>query len=376
MNNIKKILIVTNFYKPHISGITNYVEVLANFYSSKKIKRYILTGNTNNEKKISRVKNVIIIRSKILFNFGRGYFSLDLIKIFNYLSKKIDIINLHFPLVEILPIVLLSRKYKFITFHCMPPIIWSDIKSYFVSIYFYLSFTLSAILTKKIIVNTFDYYDMFFFSKLFRYKTKEIFPVLENRTTSSSDVNILSNNETPIIGFLGRICKEKGIDNIILASRLLNNKNIKHKILICGDLKDIRFKNYINNLKYKCKDNSSVKFLGKINENEKDNFYKKIHFLIFPSINYYESFGIVQLESMSYGKIVLSSNLKGVRIPVLKTNNGIILKNNNPESICKGIIECIELAKIKKQSNVLEDYNSNFSNNEFFYRYLKLIDIN
>ena len=43
----KKILIVTDYYKPHISGITTYIENFIKIYKNTNCEITILTGNFN-----------------------------------------------------------------------------------------------------------------------------------------------------------------------------------------------------------------------------------------------------------------------------------------------------------------------------------------
>ena len=117
---MKKILIVTDFYLPHKSGITTYIENLSNILK-KKFEITILTGNYNNRlKKTEYIKNVKIIRSKISLNLDRGFYSIDLIKDFLKESNKADYINIHFPLTEIFPIIFFTKKPIILNYHCLP----------------------------------------------------------------------------------------------------------------------------------------------------------------------------------------------------------------------------------------------------------------
>ena len=86
--------------------------------------------------------------------------------------------------------------------------------------------------------------------------------------------NVLKNNETPIIGFLGRICAEKGLKDLMKSSMILKENNFNHNLLIAGNLDDKRFKKYILHIKKLAKGNSNIKFLGLLNEKEKNNFLK------------------------------------------------------------------------------------------------------
>ena len=62
----KKILIVTNFFNPY-NGIGRFIIDLSNILVENNYRVIILTGNTENKKKIERNKGVIIYRSNLSF---------------------------------------------------------------------------------------------------------------------------------------------------------------------------------------------------------------------------------------------------------------------------------------------------------------------
>ena len=65
---MKKLLIVTDFYLPHRSGITTYIENLIKILN-QNFEITILTGNYNNSlKNLQQINNIKIIRSKTSFN--------------------------------------------------------------------------------------------------------------------------------------------------------------------------------------------------------------------------------------------------------------------------------------------------------------------
>ena len=371
---MKKILIVTDFYKPHISGITSFIESISNIYVKNRVRIILLTACHDLKlKRIERINRTIVIRSKIFLKISRGHYSFSLIKDFLFLSKRVDIINFHFPLAEIFPLCLLTNKTKITNYHCLPPRIGINFQSIF-NIYFSIVSILSLWMSDKIIVFSNDYFSSVPFSSYFKNKVYEIPPAVKQRINIKVNENVLRNNEIPIIGFLGRMCAEKGLKDLIKSSKVLKENNFNHNLLIAGNLDDKRFKKYILHIKKLAKGNSNIKFLGFLNEKEKNNFFSKINILILPSINSYEAFGIVQLEAMSYGKLVIASDLKGVRIPVNLTNNGLIIKDINSQQIAKKIIECTELAKIKTKKEVIDSLSIYFNELSFEKNYLNLIN--
>ena len=309
----KRILIVTNFYNP-FNGMGKFIIDLSTILQKNKYNIIILTGKTDkNTKNIERENGIIIVRSSISFRFSRGYFSFSLIKNFIRIQKKVDFVHFQFPLVEILFLTLLTRKTKILQYHCLPAFVVNDFKFIIANLYFSFSVFLSMFFCNKIITHTKDYFFSKFYYYLFKNKTIEIFPFIKNDNILENKYNKISNkDEIPILGFLGRICEEKGIEVIIKASKILESKNIEHEIVVAGDLRDKRFEININKLLNLSKNIKSINFIGKLDDDQKKKFFKKIDILLLPSINSFEAFGLVQLEAMSFGKLVISSALKGV----------------------------------------------------------------
>ena len=50
---------------------------------------------------------------------------------------------------------------------------------------------------------------------------------------------------------------------------------------------------------------------------EYSNYSNEIHILLLPSTNSFEAFGLVQLEAMNFGKLVIASDISGVRVPIV-----------------------------------------------------------
>ena len=117
----QKILIVTDFYKPHISGIVTYINQLLVYYQNDYKITVLTTKYSSELQSLESSGNVEIIRCKPLFKISRGYFSLSLILKFIKIYKNYKYINIHLPIVEILPLVLFIRKKNtIIHYHCLP----------------------------------------------------------------------------------------------------------------------------------------------------------------------------------------------------------------------------------------------------------------
>ena len=369
---MKKILIVTDFFLPHKSGITTYITNLINILKKQNFEVTILTCNYNGKlKELETIDNIRIVRSRSTFSFNRGFYSFDLIKKFKEESKKNDYINIHFPITEIFPLIFLTKKPVYLNYHCLP-----NDKSIFLKLiylYFYFFGIISILKSRKVIVFTKDYFYSFFIHKFFKKNIIEIPPFVEN-----SEENVFNEKKIHIdkikIGFLGRLGEEKGLKDLIIASEIMLNKKIEHTIDIAGDLNDMRFKKNIKNLFRLRGNNTCINFIGKLKENNKRIFYNNIDFLVLPSTNSFEAFGLVQLEAMSYGKLVIASNIYGVRIPIKYTGNGLLFEKNNPAEIVKCIIKMREMLKKTKKKKIIESYNKYFNKKEFEKKFTSLFN--
>ena len=155
-----------------------------------------------------------------------------------------------------------------------------------------------------------------------------------------------------IIGVIGRLHNAKGFDLAIEALKILQKKSTQKFILkIAGTGEEMA------NLQKKVKDlnlENDVEFLGWVT-NSKD-FFAQIDIFILPS--HVETFGLVILEAMKYGKPIIATNCDGPREILRHEIEGLIidLKSNEgiPNQIAKNVEKLIfdqELAnKLVKNS--------------------------
>lgn len=315
---MKNILIVTDFYEPHISGITKYISLQIKYLISQNYKVTILTTkHKENLKKYEFNKKLNIIRANPNIKISRGFFSLDLCFLYLKNIKKHDLIFIHFPLTEIGFLNFFLPKNKiFFFYHCIP-----TFDNFFLKIfksYFYLFSIFAMRKSKKVIFLSLDYANNIKLPNNLMKKSYEIPPYVNTKKIIKTIDSVFN------IGYLGRISFEKNLELLISSSIEINKKNIQHKLLIAGDDQDMRFKMYTNKLKKLSNQYSHISFIGKLSEKEKYNFLKKLNVFVLPSNNSLEAFGIVQLEAMSCNTPVIVSNLPGVRTIVNKTNNGYI----------------------------------------------------
>jgi glycosyltransferase involved in cell wall biosynthesis len=144
------------------------------------------------------------------------------------------------------------------------------------------------------------------------------------------------------IGFLGRFVEEKGIDVLVSAVPLVLERAPNTKFLLAGDHATVaggsefgRLRESLERLK------DSVEVLGRLSEEELFPFYRSLDLFLLPSVNSYEAFGMVQVEAMKSGVPVIASDLRGVRVPVMKTGNGRNVPPGDHRALADAILDWI-----------------------------------
>lgn len=131
-------------------------------------------------------------------------------------------------------------------------------------------------------------------------------------------------NKEFVFGFVGRITKDKGVEELINSFESLG---IPSKLLIVGNLeKDHNIDKYVLNSAYK---NSDIIFVGSVNNIEK--YYASMDVLVLPS--YREGFGNVIIESEAMGTPVIVSNIPGPKDAMLNGITGMLVEPKDVDEL-------------------------------------------
>lgn len=376
-----KILIVTPYYLPNISGITVYIQILAEELAKNGHKITILTSRHDLKSKIKETVNgVTIKRLKIIFKIGKGpIVPLFVTEIIKEVSKN-DVINCHLPQIESFWAAFWGKilgKKVFLTHHTDLSF-WKGIKNKLIDGIVFVSQFLAGLLCTKLISYTDDYAKNSYFLKRFPKKTIAIYPPIKFEEKGDlkleKKIDELVKNKKYIIGFCGRIAKQKGIELLIKSTKLLDKKlgENNYVILMVGPVKVIgeNYYDYIQN-KYSIILKNKFIFMDNIKREILSNFYKKIDLLVLPSNDRLESFGWVQIEAMSCGVPCVATNLPGMRVPVLETNFGELFNNRDEKDLAEKIEKVLKNGKKYYQNKCFKNLKK-FDYQESINKYEKL----
>lgn len=135
-----------------------------------------------------------------------------------------------------------------------------------------------------------------------------------------------------VVGFLGRIEENKGINLFLDAISLSKTKGIKAKIAGTGEM--------VHQLNDRIKQDRrlpTTKYLGAIAKSEVPQFFDDIDLFLFLSDRKGESLGLTALEALAASCPVLALDRGAVRDFVLHDENGYLVPQKDPQQIAKWV---------------------------------------
>ncbi|MCW4031851.1 MAG: glycosyltransferase [Candidatus Bathyarchaeota archaeon] len=137
-----------------------------------------------------------------------------------------------------------------------------------------------------------------------------------------------------VILFVGRIVPLKGIENLLKAMKYLSNKKIKLVVVGGDDYSRLEVKR-LKRLSYQLQVHKSVIFLSSMEQKILPYFYSASDVCVIPS--FYESFGLVALESLACGTPVITTDVGCMKSVINEPKTGYIISNNTPHNLANKI---------------------------------------
>jgi glycosyltransferase involved in cell wall biosynthesis len=169
---------------------------------------------------------------------------------------------------------------------------------------------------------------------------------------------------------VNRLARNKGVNYLIDALRILNNELNVKLILIGSGPEESNLKRKIGELKLKDK----VIHFKDIFDETKFQLIALADISVTPTL--FEGLPIVILEAMACGKPVVASNVTEVPQVVKHGINGFLVPPRDPEAIAKAALEIYEKGLIKvmgqESRRIAEDYDWNIICKKVLSEYVKL----
>ncbi|RIN15159.1 glycosyltransferase family 1 protein [Mammaliicoccus vitulinus] len=173
------------------------------------------------------------------------------------------------------------------------------------------------------------------------------------------DSNLMSEIQGQfIVGYVGRIVKDKGIEDLLKAFKLLENRFNKVKLMLIGSIEEGNSVSK-SDLNY-IMENENIIYIDHVEDPVK--YYNNMDVFIFPT--YREGFGNVSIEAQSVGVPVITYDVTGAKDTVLNNQTGFIVEAGNYKEIANKIEKLINDETLKKKfgENGERWVKSHFSN--------------
>ncbi len=351
------LLIATDYFYPHWTGISKSMLYMANRISAYFFCTVLTVRHKKNIKKEEIVNGVRIVRESFLFSVSRAKYSLSIIIRFIREAKNHDVIFINSPHTHIFLFSAIGKllRKKVVVFHQGDLILP---KGFFNSII-------------KIVFDLFTYMGLLFADTVSTYTedyakhSRVLKPFLQKHTPLLMPVEkpIYKKTDAPttkvLFGFAGRFVEEKGFDILFDAIPYVIQEIPQARFLFAGET-NMGYERFFEKNSEKLKRvKKYVALLGLLDEKKLAEFYHSIDFIIVSSRS--DCFPLVQAEAMLCGKPSIVADIPGARVLVQKTKFGVIFEKENALDLAKKIIMAYRQKEsiMQKYPNVLEVLDPN-----------------
>lgn len=191
------------------------------------------------------------------------------------------------------------------------------------------------------------------------------------REIATQRSKIYREDERIVLGYLGRIEDNKGIEFLLSSLEMVGNGVFNLLVAGNGDEK------YISFLKERYS-NVSFEFVGTVNVVD---FFPEIDYLIVPSL-WHEPFGRVVVEANSYSIPVIASNRGGIPEIIIDGKTGFVFDAGNDNALIKLLQEIVALDSNRYRLISMnafafsQNFNSEKVMSEYTKIYSKAIELN
>ena len=345
------ILVALTYYRPHISGLTIYVQRLAEALADMGHSVTVLTSRYDAALPLNEdMDGVRVVRVPVAFRLSKGVvmpkFGLEATR----LVRSHDVLSLHLPQFDAAGLALrgsLMGRPTVLTYHCdlkLPVGLVNRAANLTVGI----ANGVAAKFADRIVAYTMDYAENSPFLSRYLHKVQVIPPPVEVPPIEENELNKFRNDHEirngPVIGMASRLAAEKGVEILLRALPVILERYPEARVMFAG-----QYLNVLGEGEYAARlepllsrFNSQWTFLGVLRPHEMAAFFRSCDVTVLPSLNSTESFGLVQIESMICGTPVVASDLPGVRQPVLTTGMGKISAIGDEEALAQAILEVLQ----------------------------------
>lgn len=339
-----RICLVSSAYRPYISGVGEHVHHLAQQLQNLGHSVHILTTSYTSFPDNSALPATRLGKG-LLLPFARGQFTLPFefklpLATRNFFSaNKFDIVHCHgiFPPELAYWAALYTKNPLVVTFHTVTPELPNTVCK---TVGFFLKKIDHKIKIKIAVTRGSQRWAERFFTGDFR-----VIPNGVDMERFHPNIPPLLEEKRPLILFVGRLEKRKGLDTLIMALPEIVKQYPETKLVVVGYGP---LQNYYQKLAIRLNLASSVIFTGAIPNDLLAGYYTSATVYVAPTIGN-EAMGIVLIEALACGRPVIASDIPGYNEIVTNGVNGILIPRGEHQSLAQAILTVLDSPKLRKE---------------------------
>ena len=154
-----------------------------------------------------------------------------------------------------------------------------------------------------------------------------------------------------VFGFIGRVVKDKGINELVSAFKTISNDYDNVKLIIAGNFEET-LDPLLPEIKNEIHANPNIILVGF--QTDIRPFYKMMDLFVFPS--YREGFGISLMEAAAMNIPSISSDIIGCNEIIAHGVNGFLIPSKNEKILYETMLYCLQNRNIvEKMASVTRD---------------------
>ena len=364
-----RILHALTYYRPHISGLTIYVERLARGLVRAGHEVTVLTSQFDPALPLEEIlEGVRVVRVPVIARLSKGVIMPTVGQAASRLMADHDLVHLHLPQFDGAGLALrakLSRRPVTLTYHCdieLPRGVLNAVAQPVI----HLANHIAARWTDTLVAYTDDYARHSPFLSRYLAKLKVIPPPVEIGEPTAADLAAFRQKFNlsggPVIGMAARLATEKGVEVLVNALEIARRTRPDARVLFAGPYQNVlgeaeyarRLQPHFDAL------GPAWTFTGSLRGPELAAFFASLDVHVLPSLNSTESFGLVQVEAMLCGTPCVCSDLPGVRVSVQETGMGEVAPIGDAAALAAAIERVIanRTSYVRPRSEISARYST------------------
>lgn len=340
------------YYRPHVSGLTNMAAVIAEYAAARGYEVHVHCVAADRHRTDSVMDGVHVHAYGRSLQIRRAAFSLELVREMWRLRKRSGVAHAHLPYPESFLLAwFLGRRWSFVTtYQCDAP--KGTVAENLVAAALDWSHRLLIRRSIAVVASSADYAAHSRLAKEWKHPRGMAVPATSIDRAGGKPRYAVPGKK--LVGFIGRPTFEKGI-NVLLEA--LQGLPEDYALLFAGPVTGLTESvGYDVHLMERLIDEGRIIPLGFLAEEDIPDFYASVDVYVHPSINSFDAFGIVQVEAASAGVPLVPSDLPGVRTIAQETGLGEVSVTGDASSLRQCIVTASTTTyDVAKARRVLED---------------------